>query len=214
MLKLPLPENLVRFAYKFIDLEASSATAEIDMRTHEYGFVMSRLAILSQAKPKGALIDIGCTARVNPIPAFMCDLGWWVIGLDIREYQYQHPLFVYMKTDIVTMPIADIQADAIVLLSTLEHLGMAGRYGIKDNLNPADKMAIDNCYSLLKPDGVLLLTVPYVDNGSYYIRDNMRVYDHERLVYLFNEKYWHKKSCWVVGDGDDKTMLMEVSKIA
>ncbi len=154
MNKIGLPEWVVKLAYKFVDVEKNSPV--VDERVLEYSFAISKIAKMEP----GNLLDIGCVARVNLIPAVACELGWKVWGIDIRDYNYEHPNFLFLKGDILELPLPLSSFNLVTCISTLEHLGVKGRYGITDSKLSADQETITKIKFLLKPKGRLVLTVP------------------------------------------------------
>jgi len=179
--KLKLPGALVKFAYRFIDIESVGEASTPDGRVIEYSFIISKLARL---KP-GRVLDVGCAARLNYLPASLAMLGWEVWGIDQREWQFEFPNFHFVLGDIRHTDFADGFFDCIYALSTLEHIGLAGRYGTsKDDLE-ADIKAISEISRILRKKGTLLITVPY---GREYkvIRPLNRIYNRHRLMQLLN----------------------------
>ncbi|MBU1173346.1 MAG: class I SAM-dependent methyltransferase [Proteobacteria bacterium] len=156
-LKLKLTPGILKLAYKFIDVESLGESSVLDGRTTEYGFALSKLVRL----PVGKLLDIGCVTRVNPIVSTMCELGWKVYGMDIRDYRYTHPNFKFVKGDITQKILEDNFFNAITAISTLEHIGVGGRYGIRGEDGLAPTRAMANIKRLLKPGGTLVITLPY-----------------------------------------------------
>ena len=156
-MKLKLTPRILRLAYRFIDVESLGESSVLDGRTIEYGFVISRLARL----PVGKLLDVGCVARVNPVVSTMCELGWKVYGIDIRDYKYTHPNFKFIRGDITEQLLRDDFFDAIIAISTLEHIGIKGRYGIKKGEEGKDLFTVGEIRKYLKPGGTLIITLPY-----------------------------------------------------
>lgn len=223
-MKIPMPSKIVKIASRLFDLEATSASAEVDMRTYEYSFVLARLMKLKMKQEHGVLADIGCTARMNPIPATMCELGWRVWGIDIRDYGFKHSNFQFIKKDIAgeiyqsyyVMKSGNYPPeffDAITAVSTLEHLGMSGRYGIKLIANGvfADNNALDNIYNMLKTKGTFIMTVPYTD-GEYLERDGMRVYPASHIENKLPSNRWDLISVVKKGDKGNLTIMIEAMK--
>lgn len=50
--KFRLTPGLLKFAYNFIDVEASAQTAALDGRVYEYAYVIQKLSVL----PKGVYL--------------------------------------------------------------------------------------------------------------------------------------------------------------
>jgi len=189
--KLKLTPALIRFAYNFVDVEASGETAFPNECIIEYSFVISKLA----HAPKGKVLDVGCAARVNILPATLTLLGHEVWGIDIREFKFKWPGFHLIREDIThNTSFSDGFFDYIIAVSVLENLGFGGRYGVsKDDLE-ADVKAVKEIKRILKPaqeGGVLLVTVPY---GKRKIVRNMhKIYDKAWLRKLFDEVHWRIK---------------------
>ncbi|MCL0079872.1 hypothetical protein M1O18_03095 [Dehalococcoidia bacterium] len=72
LFKVRLPGKVIKLASRFIDIEASGETAIPDARVIEYSFIIGRL---SQMKP-GKVLDVGCVARLNFLPAALASLGF------------------------------------------------------------------------------------------------------------------------------------------
>ena len=175
-MKLKLAPWVLKLAYKVVDVESLGESSVYEGRTLEYGFAISKLAKLTPGK----LLDIGCTARINPIPSTFCNLGWEVTGLDIRDYNYAHKNFIFKRESLFEQPTqANLAYDAITCISTLEHLGLR-RYGneLLNRLGDLEALAIIS--KILKPEGKLILTVPYT-KGSIKITNLERIYGSEEI---------------------------------
>jgi len=129
--KLKVTPKLVRLAYHFFDVEASAETAVPDSRMIEYAFIIGKLSLL----PKGKVLDVGCTARLNYLPVALASLGWEVWGIDLREFKFKHPNFHFVEGDIRKTGFPDNSFHAVYALSTLEYIGLSGRYGV-NRLDP------------------------------------------------------------------------------
>ena len=181
MLKIPLPAWAIRNAYRIFDVESSGEAAVVDNRLHEYAFVLSEI---TKMKP-GKILDVGCAARINVVPPFASCMGWRVYGLDNREWSYEHDNFEMLTQD-VNDTLPECEYDAVVLLSTIEHVGFAGRYGIRKQDDQADVKAMQNLFQATKLGGTLLLTAPFTlsDKTS---RPLSRVYNTASLQHLLND---------------------------
>jgi len=126
--KLKLSPGWLKFAYRFLDVEASAEAALPDGRMIEYSFVIGKLVSLA----KGRLLDVGCVARLNLVPATIASLGWEVYGIDVRQFKFRFPNFHFVLGDITKTDFPDSFFDAVSAVSTLEHIGLKGRYGISE----------------------------------------------------------------------------------
>lgn len=221
--KLKLSPKLVRFAYHFIDLEASGETASPDARVFEYSFVIGKLNSIK----KGRVLDIGCSARLNFLPATLALLGWEVYGTDIREFKLKFPNFRFILEDIKSTSFCDNFFDAVYALSTLEHIGLSGRWGITTDDLEGDAKAVTEVERILRPNGTFLVTVPY---GQREIVGSLhKVYDKfwlrklflnwkikEEIYYVRNDEgYWEavpeEAAALVTNEsGDESVALLEL----
>jgi SAM-dependent methyltransferase len=74
--------------------------------------------------------------------------------------------------------------DAVYAVSTLEHMGLAGRYGIQKNDLRADYKAMLEIKRILKPTGTLLVTVPY--GHPKLVKSMERIYDKTAVIELIH----------------------------
>ena len=100
--------------------------------------------------------------------------------------------------------------DVVYSVSTVEHIGFGG-YGENKDVSMGDRKAVLEMARVLKPDGVMVVTVPC---GEFKVWDIprsdpgslLRVYDMERLQWLFlgfkilDMEFWIKKPNWRRGD--------------
>lgn len=204
-MKIPVPPKLVKFALSIADLEAGSDSAMPDPRLYEYSWVISHLARL----PIGNLLDIGCTASMNLIPATLCNLDWKVYGLDIREFKYQHDNFTFVKS-IDELP-QDTKFQTITAVSSLEHFGMSGRYGIKRTDTGVARQVVNQAIEKMADDGAMFITVPFTPD-KWYIKDSMIIYDRELLDALV-QPLKIVRARWVrIGEHKEKVTMMVKAK--
>lgn len=225
--KLKLSPKLIKFIRNFIDMEASPETALPSRRIIEYSFVIQRL----NPAPAGRVLDIGCVARLNFLPACLASLGWEVYGIDLREFKFKWPNFHLICEDITKKTsFSDDFFDHVYAVSTLENIGMGGRYGVNEDDLQANVKTVNEVKRILKKDGTFLVTVSY---GKRSITRHMhRIYDQVGLHDLFQnwkiqdesyyvrskEGYWEKvpeKVAELVNNknGENAIALLEVSPL-
>jgi SAM-dependent methyltransferase len=126
-------------------------------RLAEYPYVFSQLAKFPETK---TVLDIGSAFSLLPIQ--LATLGYQVTGLDIIDSgDTYHPNFKQIVSDLFDNHIPDNSFDAVVSISTIEHMGF-GVFG--DKVIPdADVKAFQIVHRLLKPGGIAVITVPVVD---------------------------------------------------
>lgn len=159
-------------------------------RKVEWGYVKQRLP-----EGKGFLLDIG-PAPANPKPARVAvSLGYNVVAVGLEEPKYVHQKFTFIHGDFLDVYIP-WTFDWILNISTIEHFGLAGRYGVIESDPDADLLGMHRAYTLMKPDAKMLLTIPVgIDNVMGF---RHRVYGEKRLPRLLQgykileEMYWAK----------------------
>jgi SAM-dependent methyltransferase len=168
--------NLIR---KFVVVRSDDqALAD---RTIEYSFVISRLLAL----PRGKILDVGCTEANNLIPLVLNESGWDVWGIDGRKFIYENPSFHFMLGDIRKTEFIDANFDYIYAVSTLEHIGLRGRYDVVEDDERGDAKAVKEMRRILRPNGVLLITIPF--GVRTVVRPLHRVYDGAQVDTLFSD---------------------------
>jgi SAM-dependent methyltransferase len=111
-------------------------------------------------------------ARVRP------DLD--LVGIDWRISSSPKAI----KGDVLTYDFPPESFDAVISISTLEHIGLGGYDG--DPLDPdGDSHAIQRAWTWLKPGGWLYFDVPYRPEGPYGVHGNFRAYDPEAFAARF-----------------------------
>ncbi len=188
-------------ASRFVDLEVLEE-ALLNSRLIEYPFVLQRMVPM----PPGVVLDIGCTDGGNFLAPTLAALGWDVYGLDIRHFKFSHPRFHFVRGDIRRTKFSDDFFDCVYSVSTMEHIGLAGRYGVTECNDGGDFLAMREVQRVLKPGGVFFLTIPYGAGGI--VKPLERIYNRERLLrlvdgwtlryasyrYLDNEGLWKEVS--------------------
>jgi SAM-dependent methyltransferase len=177
----------------------------VSERIVELPFVFANLAV-----PKGSrVVDVGCAESRLSIE--LANLGFKVLAVDLRPYRFDHPNLNVLRGDFLGSPIDDESADAVIAVSTLEHLGLPC-YGARAAPG-SDRAAIQKMRRILKPNGQLILTVPY---GVRMQTNWYRVYGRDDLLNLLDgfevakfEYYRRTGSAWW-----EETNEVEASAIA
>lgn len=164
-----------------MDVEASGEAAAPDGRMIEYSFVIGKLASLE----KGRVLDVGCVARLNFLPATLASIGWEVYGIDVRQFNFRFPNFHFVLGDITRTNFPDNFFNAVYAVSTLEHIGLSGRYGISNYDPQGDTKALREIRRILRGDGRLLVTLPCGKETRQTTLN--RVYTRDSLGKLFSD---------------------------
>ena len=181
-MKIPrfkLSPNFIKFAYRFVDIEASGEIDRPVTRVIEYSFAIQKLGSAQGKK----VLDIGCTSKWNILPAVLAGFGWEVYGIDIRRLKFKHPNFHFVGEDIQHTSFPDSFFDAVCAISTIEHIGLRGRFGVHKDDPQGDAKAVREVQRIIRPGGNFLVTVPY--GQRTIIRPLHKVYDKAWLKALF-----------------------------
>lgn len=180
--KIKLSSTLLKLAYTLVDVETTGDLVIPDTRSFEFPFVVSKLDTI----PKGKVLEVGCTARTNCLPAILAWQGWDVYGLDLREFKLRHPRFNFIQGDITNTKFPDNFFDCVYEVSALEHVGRSGRYGVEIEDIDGDIKAVKEISRILKSEGRLLVIEAF-GMQEEIIKPMGRIYDKRRLERLFSE---------------------------
>ncbi len=125
-----------------------------------------------------SIIDIGSVESVLPLSFAM--RGYQSTALDPRGYSYTHPGLTSVAKSVADWSGPDQPVDAITCVSAIEHFGI-GAYGLADSDERLDLDAMARFKTWLRPDGRLVLTVPF---GVADVDDEQRVYNTEGISEL------------------------------
>lgn len=95
-------------------------------REIENSWIISKIS-----KDPGNALDVGCTqGTFLGLPAAFC--GYNVIGIDLIDikWNYKVPGIKFKQGDILKLDFESEQFDLIIKCSTIEYVGLEGRYGI------------------------------------------------------------------------------------
>ena len=152
----------------------SRLSPDYNERIVEYAFA---LRMLGPAVSTMRILDFGCSESILPIT--LATIGAEVVGADIRDYEFKHPNFSFRKGDFLDAEFPDAHFDAVVAVSSVEHVGL-GSYGSRV-YGSGDVAVVREFRRILRPEGSLLLTVPF---GKRRVDSNQRIYDSKQLSEL------------------------------
>jgi len=107
------------------------------------------------------------------------------------------------RGNIVSTKYDNEKFDAVLLISTLEHIGVSGRYGIDETDENLDFLAVQEVFRILRPKGNCYITIPYGLGKSYPMN---RLYDKGRCQSMFS-KFIIKTAQYFVFNGSYKLWL-------
>jgi SAM-dependent methyltransferase len=154
----------------------------------------------------GEALDFGCgDSHLGVVAAHR---GFRVTAVDLGPvaWPYRHERLEFLQGDILGLPLEASRFDLVINCSAIEHVGIAGRYGVTEARVEGDLAAMARLRSLMKSGGVMLLTIPVGTDavfGPWH-----RVYGRERLPKLLDgfavesREFWLKdaENRWVRSD--------------
>lgn len=152
----------------------------INERVIEYPWVYKNIPDLENCR----VLDVGAKEGL-PVTDMLLEKDNIVYALDINASgSYQKGNLIIEKGDIISTSFEENFFDAVIAVSTLEHIGVAGRYGISGEDELGDLKAMREIFRILKPGGKVLVTVPYGMGRSLPLN---RLYNAERINGIFND---------------------------
>jgi hypothetical protein len=177
-------------------------------RDVEWAFVAAHLP-----RGPGAALDFGPGGSALSLLA--AEAGFAVTSVDLEPVRppYVHPAIQYLQGDLLELELEQ-EFDVVINCSTVEHVGLRGRYGVVKENASGDLEAMARLRSLLKPNAPMLLTVPVGRDAVF--EPQCRVYGDERLSRLLGgyrievQRYWLKDAAnrWVAS-GRDEALSVE-----
>ena len=150
----------------------------------EHAFVVKNLVHLDK-KEYQKVLDVG--SYCSPLTSIVREIGFDVDSLDMARSPYSYEGVRFLQGDFLAMELGESSYDVVVLCSTVEHIGLKGRYG-SDEVIDGDLIAIDKVYQILRPGGLLIMTVPF--GQEQVIRPYHRVYSRDgRLLARVSEGF-------------------------
>jgi SAM-dependent methyltransferase len=161
-------------------------------------------AFLSTEMPSGPgeAIEFGCEQGYMSLLA--AQKGFHVVANDLEEqsFTWQHPNVEFCQGDFLKLDLPRNHFDIAINCSSVEHVGVAGRYGITVDQDEGDLQVMKGLADILKPGGLLLMTAPC--GRDAVMAPWCRVYGAQRLPRLLvpfrvaKENYWVKdaKNRW------------------
>jgi SAM-dependent methyltransferase len=157
-------------------------------------------SFLSAEMPSGPgeAFEFGCEQGYMSLLA--AQRGFHVVANDLQEqvFSWKHPSVDFMLGDFLNLQLPEDHFDLVINCSSVEHVGIAGRYGIDADDNDGDLDVMRRLGEILKPSGVLLMTAPCGKDAV--LRPWCRVYGRERLPRLFAGFRTVRQSFWVKND--------------
>ena len=174
-------------------------------RDIEWSFVAAHLP-----EGPGRALDFGNGGSHLHLIAARRGFGVTALDLEAHRFYWHHPSATFLQGDVLGREFQSEFLDVIINCSAVEHVGLAGRYGVKHERSDGDIEAMSRLREMLKPSGVMLLTIPVGTDAVF--SPFCRIYGERRLPLLLSgfqvrhEEYWMKDA--------DNTWIQQTRNIA
>lgn len=168
-------------------------------------------SFLSKEMPDGPgdALEFGCEHGYMSLVAAQKDFHVLANDLQKQSFTWQHPNVEFRCGDFLSLDLPENHFDIAINCSSVEHVGVAGRYGITAERSEGDIQVMQRLADVLKPGGLLLMTAPC--GRDAVMAPWCRVYGAQRLPRLFapfrvvKESYWIKdaQNRWVASTRED-----------
>jgi len=113
-------------------------------RAVEYSWVMANL------KPdKNSVLDVGCCDSF--LSHELLVRGYNAYAIDIRDYRERPTHLNFVRADVRYVPFRNDSFNQVIAVSTIEHVGIGGRYGSVEHRD-GDLQAVQEMDRILKKD--------------------------------------------------------------
>jgi SAM-dependent methyltransferase len=173
--------SIFKVIYKLYLWSAKSSDESfLGSRYIEYPYVIKQIIKLI---PRGSkVLLIGCAG--DPLSTILPSLGFKVIGIDLKNVNIRYPDFEFVLADIRKTMFPDSYFDAAVAVSVIEHVGL-----LEGDIK-GDQGAFEELKRILKPEGLLILTVPCSEKERIeFGRVTQRIYTKEGLKTSLNKYF-------------------------
>jgi len=151
----------------------------------------------------GEAIEFGCEQGYMSLLA--AQRGFRVLANDLenQSFTWEHPSVQFRQGDFLALNLPSDHFDLAINCSSVEHVGVAGRYGITVDDDEGDIEVMKKLAQILRPSGLLIMTAPC--GRDTLMAPWCRVYGGVRLPKLLapfqsvKECYWIKnpQNRWV-----------------
>lgn len=195
-LELTIPFYLPTVLYRLLHLFKPRRGRPIDQHSSNERDVEWPFCAAHMPTGPGAALDFGCGR--SPLGFLAALRGFRVTAIDLEPIwlPYSHPNLRFVRGDLFELALPEKHFDLIINCSSIEHVGLAGRYGVTLDKPDGDLEAMHRLWELMKPGTAMLLTVPV--GKDVVLAPMHRVYGHERLPRLLlgftveHQEYWMK----------------------
>ena len=181
-------KNFLINAYRFI--LGSSAPNLLGDRDIEWTWVTSQMP-----KGTGFALDFGTGGSMLGLAA--AQRGFEVTSVDLLDikWPYEHENLHFIRGDIIELSLPLEHFDLVLNCSTVEHVGLVGRYDVKKSRPNGDLETMMHLKKLMKRGGLMLLTIPIGRDAT--VMPLHRIYGKQRLPLLIKDYKVQKEVFWI-----------------
>ncbi|MFI5282723.1 MAG: class I SAM-dependent methyltransferase [Candidatus Dormibacterales bacterium] len=163
---------------------------EVSERIVEYPFALETALLL----PKGSRVAVfGCHSDL--LTTLLPAVGFETHGVDVKDFNLAYEGFTFHKGDIRKIPLSNDFFDAVIAVSTIEHIGLF------DNDDMGDRKAVGEMRRVLKPGGLFAITIPFAAHSDL-IPMFERIYDQRSLARLLEGLDVESICAYAAGPGE------------
>jgi len=165
-------------------------------RDIEWSWVAARIP-----SGNGKALDFG--PGLSHLPLIAAQRGFDVVAVDLDcvPRPYHHPRLKFIENDILSVSFPDASFDLVISSSTVEHVGLAGRYGVSISRPDGDLEAMARLRQFMKADALMLMTIPVGQDAVF--APLCRVYGQRRLPLLLKGYTVEEQTFWVKDSKND-----------
>lgn len=163
-------------------------------RTLEWAWTLGRLR-----REPGRVLDFGAGSGFLALAAAFGGHDVVAVDLEPCAFDFAGTAISYRQGDFNELEFEQRAFDQVLNCSTIEHVGLTGRYGSSADPD-GDVRAMQKLADLLRPGGEMILTLPVGLDDVF--PPYHRVYGAERLPRLLGPYIVREQSCWAKLDGE------------
>jgi SAM-dependent methyltransferase len=172
------PVGLLCFRAAVLQKWFGSLRGKWSQRMIEYPWIMN---YLKTSEPNLLVLDVGCSESL--FDQFLVHRRFRVVGLDIRDNLFPTGQLTFVKGDIMNTGLPAEAFDVVCIISTIEHVGLSA-YDQQVRDSDGDIQALHKVSRILKKNGRIIITTPFVGAGGFRVNSFERNYDRKRLQRL------------------------------
>jgi len=152
----------------------------------------------------GKALEFGCGVpgafSINNLALIAARRGYITTAIDLLPVQwfYSFSNLNFIQGDIFNLGFEPSSFDLIINCSSIEHVGLVGRYSVTQSRPDGDIEAMNIMARCLKPEGTMLLTIPV--GREMVFAPSHRVYGEKRIVELLKSYVIEKEEYWIKND--------------